>query len=189
MSITHIQQPPLPPYTVSSPLQSQIQTLYNKDQAARQQMGPCGCLGTCEVHFKMLTQMHQEHFPQIKMIIDQYGWPGKSLVGEEGSRMIWVLVQHCDRELEFQKTCLSLLKIAVAKQEASKEHLAYLVDRILKNQGLPQLYGTQFHLQDKEIIVYAIKDEANLDNRRQEMGLIPFSDYIEGFKKFLSAEK
>ncbi|MBS1533036.1 MAG: hypothetical protein JSU01_22235 [Bacteroidetes bacterium] len=39
---------------------------------------------------------------EAKSIIHQYGFPGYSLVGKEGSNRFWAIVQHCDEEPDFQ---------------------------------------------------------------------------------------
>lgn len=115
---------------------------------------------------------------RIKEVINQYGWPGKLLVGEDGSDGVWLLVQHADHDVEFQKRALELLKDAVVKREVRKIHEAYLTDRVLVNSGKPQIFGTQFYKNKKEKYVpRLIEDETHLDDRRKEFGLEPFSGY------------
>jgi len=46
------------------------------------------------------------HTRRMQEIIREHGWPGKSLVGEEAEFAAWLLVQHADRVLDFQKQCL-----------------------------------------------------------------------------------
>jgi hypothetical protein len=150
------------------PLFTEIQELYNNDQEG-----------------KILT----DHFARIKKIIEQYRWPGISLVGKEGSQMMWVLVQHCDNDLEFQTLCLKLLRIAVANNDASKENLAFLTDRVHLQHGHRQIFGTQFYHQNNNSHPFPIEDEANLDQRRRDMGLMPFSEYVAGFKQLFPLEK
>lgn len=66
----------------------------------------------------MVEKINQEHLPRLKAIVEQFGWPGFRTVGAEGADKMWLLVQHCDQEIEFQKTCLQLLKDSVAKGDA-----------------------------------------------------------------------
>jgi len=47
---------------------------------------------------------------EMKKIVKKYGWPDIDLVGEEGSNGAWLLVQHADLDVEFQKKCLKLIK-------------------------------------------------------------------------------
>ena len=42
-----------------------------------------------------------------------HGWPGRSLVGEQGAMDAWLLAQHADRQPGFQRRALSLLAMAV----------------------------------------------------------------------------
>jgi hypothetical protein len=46
---------------------------------------------------------------KMKKIIKQYGWPTISMVGEKASKNAWLLVQHADHDVEFQKKCLKLM--------------------------------------------------------------------------------
>ena len=63
------------------------------------------------------------------------------------------------------------------EDEVSKANLAYLIDRVLVNEGKKQLYGTQFWFMNGKMEPRPIEDEANIDKRREEMGLGSFADY------------
>ena len=77
-------------------------------------------------------------------MIDQHGWPLRSRVGEQAATAAWLLAQHADGQLDFQRRCLQLLTEAVDEGEADPANLAYLTDRVLCADGQPQRYGTQF---------------------------------------------
>jgi len=47
---------------------------------------------------------------RMKEIVAKHGWPGKRLIGEDGANAAWLLVQHADANLVFQKQCLALMK-------------------------------------------------------------------------------
>ena len=57
-------------------------------------------------------------------VIEAHGWPGRSLVGEDGAAAIWLLIQHADTDVELQERSLALLEQAVADGEASPRNLA-----------------------------------------------------------------
>ncbi len=115
---------------------------------------------------------------ELKKIIAQFGWPRLSLVGKRGAVAAWLIVQHADLDPTFQRRCLTRLERAVKEKEASPEHLAYLSDRVLLNEGKKQLYGTQFHkLKNGRMVPRPIKDRARLETRRKRMGLESFTDY------------
>lgn len=108
---------------------------------------------------------------RMKDIIDEIGWPSISKVGKAGSSNAWLLVQHADHDLDFQKKCLELMKLE-AEGEVSKRDIAYLEDRILTGQGMPQSYGTQFYTNsDGQLVPLPIQDPDNVDKRRAVMGL------------------
>ena len=91
-----------------------------------------------------LAKLDKKNTLRVKQIINEFGWPGISLVGKRGEHSAWLLVQHATHNLVFQKKCLDILKKAVEKGEADIEHVAYLTDRILVQEGKKQIYGTQF---------------------------------------------
>lgn len=168
-------------------LSDELKAMYEKDQKACFAIIESGDLGS-EESAKMVEAINQENLLRLKGIIERFGWPGFKLVGEEGADKMWLLVQHSDRDLEFQKTCLELLKAAVAKNDAPKRHLAYLTDRVLFNQGLPQLYGTQIQIVNGQAIAWTIENEDQLDKCRADMGLEPFNEYLSFFKKVYHLE-
>lgn len=115
---------------------------------------------------------------RMKEIIGRHGWPGKALVGEEASNGAWLLVQHADHDLAFQKQALELLKDAVRKGEAEKQDEAYLIDRVKVNSGEPQVFGTQFDKDTEGGFGHLpIEDKGHLEERRAAYGLGPFAEY------------
>jgi hypothetical protein len=130
-----------------------------------------------EAATKKLEEIDKRNTAWLKEVVDRHGWPGKALVGSDGAQRAWLLVQHADRDRDFQKRCLPLLAEAVKKGDASPEHLAYLTDRVRVADKEKQVYGTQFHEVDGKMEPYPIEDEANVDKRRKEVGLQPLAEY------------
>lgn len=83
------------------------------------------------------------HQKGIAEIFQKYGYPGYDLVGKEGSRNFWLMVQHSDHNPEFQEEILEKMKIEVDKGNADPRHYGLLTDRVNLNKGEPQIYGTQ----------------------------------------------
>lgn len=119
----------------------------------------------------------------LKAVIDEVGWPGRRLVGEDGAHAAWLLAQHSDHDPEFQRRCLGLLEDAVARKDAAGDCYAYLLDRVRVNDGRPQLYGTQFRRTDVGVEALPIEDPEHVDERRAALGMMSLAEYAEGFKK------
>jgi hypothetical protein len=105
------------------------------------------------------------------------GWPGRTLVGDDGAQAAWLLAQHADRAPALQRGFLEALRGAVGQSEASPAHLAYLEDRMAVHDGQPQLYGTQFTVTNGAFGPYPIEDPQRLEQRRAAAGLEPFAVY------------
>lgn len=113
----------------------------------------------------------------IKQVLNTNGYPSISSVGENASEAVFLLCQHADKDLKFQKTVLEMMKKLNSTSDVDKAHLAYLTDRVMVAEKGQQLYGTQFMNGNK---LYPIVDSANVDKRRAEMGLGTIADYQKG---------
>jgi hypothetical protein len=125
-----------------------------------------------------LAAVDQKNRTRLKEVVDKHGWPGKSLAGKDGAHAAWLLVQHADADLAFQKRCLDLMK-AAPKGDVEAQDIAYLTDRVLVAQKKKQVYGTQLHRQGAKLTPQPIEDEANVDKRRAEVGLGPLAEYLK----------
>jgi Family of unknown function (DUF6624) len=125
-----------------------------------------------------MAAVDQKNRARLKEIVDKHGWPGKSLVGKDGAHVAWLLVQHADGELAFQKRCLELMK-AAPKRDVEPADIAYLTDRVLVAEKKKQVYGTQLQGQGGTFTPHPIEDAANVDKRRAEVGLTPLAEYLK----------
>jgi hypothetical protein len=126
---------------------------------------------------KKIRELDKQNTERVKAIVNQHGWPGKSLVGADGAHAAWLLVQHADQDRAFQKKCLQLMREAAKKDEMTKADVAYLEDRVLVGEGKKQRYGTQFKQDKGDWVPQPIEDPANVDKRRAEVGLPPLAEY------------
>jgi hypothetical protein len=120
---------------------------------------------------------------RMKRIVAERGWPGRSLVGEDGAQAAWLLVQHADHDPAFQRACLELLSHAVQAGEADARQQAYLTDRVLLAEGNQQRYGTQFMLVGGSWQPRPLTDPDHVDERRRQVGLEPLADYRQRFEQ------
>jgi hypothetical protein len=125
----------------------------------------------------------------MRGVLAQHSWPGRRLVGEEGSHGAWILLQHADRDTALQRTALRLLESAVQSGDASRGDLAYLTDRVRVAEGRPQVYGTQLQYDNRGCASPRPTEEpAQLDARRASAGLEPVAEYIRRTMTFLGRD-
>jgi len=111
-------------------------------------------------------------------IVQRYGWPARSLVGEDGIAAAWLLVQHADRDPAFQRECLDLMR-ASPDEETSPAHIAYLTDRVLLAEGDSQIYGTQMTVINGEYQPRNLRDPETVNQRREAAGLNTIGEYLQ----------
>jgi hypothetical protein len=157
---------------VNRELAAELRRRAEADQTARRHWLATGEVGD-------IPQIDACNTAWLKTVITESGWPGISLVGEQGAEDAWLLAQHADRDVSFQKEALKLLHGAVSVDDALPRHLAYLTDRVLVADGQPQLYGTQYtHEADgTNLRPQPIADPERLEERRAAMGLEPHAEY------------
>jgi hypothetical protein len=180
---------------VDEALRDELLRRVDEDQAARKELmewynkngpGPVAVGKDLPPAITRMRKVDRDNTRRMKAIVDKHGWPGKSLVGEDGAFSAWLLVQHADHDFAFQKRCLPLLREAVRKGEAAPHNLAYLTDRVLVGEGKKQLYGTQLRTVRGKVVPTPIEDEAHVDQRRKEAGLEPLAQYLEQSQKVLA---
>lgn len=115
---------------------------------------------------------------RLRAMVAEIGWPTRSKVGPAAEHVAWLLVQHADHDVAFQRHCLALME-RESGDEVCANHLAYLEDRIRVAEGRPQRYGTQLNMTDHGLDVKELEDPANVDERRQRVGLEPIAEYIK----------
>jgi len=123
---------------------------------------------------------------QLRGIVLQYGWPGNSLVGSNGSRAAFLILQHSDMDSTIQEEFLPIITQAAKNGECEWQYVAYLTDRILVfKKGEKQKYGTQLRFNEESQLwePFPIEDPDNVDERRKEIGLFPMEDYLKMYNK------
>lgn len=126
---------------------------------------------------RALIEVDSNNTAWMKSVVQHLGWPGVTLVGQDGQEAAFLLVQHADRDTAFQIECLQLLRRAFAAGETTGQHLALLTDRIEVAAGHAQIYGTQALIENNRVIFHPIQDSASVDQRRSELGMVPLSRY------------
>lgn len=126
-----------------------------------------------------VKEQNAHHCELLKEIIAFHGWPTLSEFGQEAGLHAWIIVQHADHDVAFQKKCLNHMKQLIAHNEVEKKWIAYLYDRIKINQKKPQRYGTQVDY--KTGLPKPLEDPLNVDKYRAQMGLKSLDEHLDFF--------
>ena len=165
----------------------QLIELYHKDEQTRAKLAKEGVL--CDRYPVEMERVHSGNAERLESIITEFGWPGETLVGEDGAWLVWIIAQHAISLPDFQRRCLELLSAAVAAEDAPAIHAAFLTDRIRFNERRPQVYGTVFDWDEYgQLSPWAIEDWAGVDQRRATVGLPALADAVEDARAQAAAE-
>jgi len=157
-------------------LRAELLEMERLDRAARADLVARGELHRAGYHPEM-EALHRRHNARLRAIIDAHGWPGSSLVGEDGCRAAGFIVQHAILDPGLQRRCVGILDEAVARGEAAPFMLALLTDRVHVEEGQPQVYGTQYSgAPDGRVEPSPIADPEGVDERRRAVGLGPLAE-------------
>lgn len=118
-----------------------------------------------------LIDIDEENTDRMREIVAEIGWPTYAKVGERASNAAWIIVQHADRQPDFQAYCLALVKEGYEAGQVNPSNYAYLYDRVKKSRGERQRYATQpiDHPLTDERSFGGIDDEANVQINRTKM--------------------
>ena len=108
----------------------------------------------------------------LNKIISDIGWPTQKKVGKDGEWLAWAIAQH-SHDIQFQKRCLTYLQTLTLENKISPIYFAELTDRIARNSKVPQVYGMAIISKNGIKAFYPIFDVANVDKRREKIGLPP----------------
>jgi len=106
----------------------------------------------------------------------------------------FVLIQHADSDPQFQVAMLPVIDKQSKKGNVDRKDYAYLYDRIQRNTGGKQLYGTQlsydktgnlFDSNNRIIFPADLADPQHVDERRKEIGLEPLEQYYDAVLQML----
>jgi hypothetical protein len=166
-------------------LEDTLNLIYTKDQTGRL------AIDSIEKHFgdgskqmdslwESISRDDSADLVRIREILARRSWPSPDEVGERASMAVFLVIQHADSLTH--ATCFPIMQAAVQRGAARPEDLALLQDRLLTEQGKPQIYGSQVKMDPKgKAAFFPIADETNVDKRRASVGLEPLESYARYF--------
>ena len=120
----------------------------------------------------------------VKNILDNYGYPGKSIVGEPTNLIALDVIEHNPIHID---QYIDLFKEAAAKGELPMTRVAALEDKYLMQQHKEQIYGTQAQITAANgFFIWPIKEPEGVNRRRADAG---FDRTIEEYAAELMGEK
>lgn len=122
-----------------------------------------------------------ENTRELKPILEYWGWITIGKFGAKADGDAWLLVQHADRDPEFQKRVLEKLAALYPSGKTSASNYAYLYDRVAVAEKRPQRYGTQMHEVEGRMEPFPLEDPENVDARRKTVGLGTLEEYKKRF--------
>jgi len=142
-----------------------------------------------KVHWAKINQSDSANLSEVKKILDERGWLGSKIVGEQGNHTFFLIIQLAD--LQTQLHYLPMMRKAVSEGNAMANSLAIFEDEVAMQQGNRQIYGTQLAKDDETEAYYVlpIQDPEHVDQRRSEIGLEPLAEYISKWGVVWDVEK
>lgn len=150
--------------------------MYDRDQKAR--YTALREIGIGKFHLKV-REIDHYNTQQAKNILKKFGWPSFDEIGKRASNALWLIVQHADDDLPFQKKSLSLLGKSAKRGEAHLKNLAYLTDRVRLSEGKKQVFGNQFTRFEGKLIPRPIVSLKGIDQKRRLYGLGTLAENIK----------
>lgn len=102
----------------------------------------------------------------LDKVIKEYGYPGRSLVGELSKDSAANIIINSNSIGEY----LDVVKEAAEKNELTYTKAATMEDMYLMSQNKAQIYGTQITFHNEEYIIWPIKDVESVNSYRKDAG-------------------
>jgi hypothetical protein len=125
---------------------------------------------------KLIPKVDSANLCAVEKIIDKYGYPGLSLVGEETNEAAFYVIQHSNKIA----TYLPLIKKAAEEKEIKYTLYAMMFDRALMYNNQEQIYGKQIKgytifntatkKEEYKKIVWPIKNASAVNELRKKVG-------------------
>jgi hypothetical protein len=128
-------------------------------------------------------RVDQANTAWLKADLKANGWPRISRAGEDADHAAWLLAQHADRDVPFQREVLAQLEALLPAKDTAPRSYAYLYDRVATAEKRPQRYATQGRCTDARVWEpLPIEDAPNIDKVRAGVGLESLAEYRARFK-------
>jgi len=161
---------------------AELATMVQADQAIRNRIDLLDQLSAPQQKLAgYMTLVDRTNTARLKTIVARCGWPAREKHGKQAEDDAWLLAQHADRDLAFQKRALALIEEAIlARGDSVDRNFAYLHDRVAVAEGRPQRYGTQLYSPSGKACSLEFRPldkREQVDARRAQLNLPPLESY------------
>jgi len=171
---------------LDKPLVAMLDTIFREDQNYRLQIDETEKKYGWESDemkalFNIIKEKDSINLIKVRKILDDRGWLGPDIIGNQGNLTLFLVIQHAD--IETQEKYLPMMREAIKKGNATAANLALLEDRVALRKGEKQIYGSQIGRDQEtgEYYVLPLIDPDNVDKRRKEVGLGTIQEYISNW--------
>lgn len=175
-------------------LVAQLDTIHQLDQSYRKQIDEIEekhgrDSDEMKAHWKLIQKTDSINLIKVSKILDERGWLGSDIIGDQGNSTLFLVIQHAD--LETQLKYLPMMREAVKSGNARASSLALLEDRVALRQGKRQIYGSQISRDPEtgEYFVSPLIEPEKVNERRAEVGLGTIEDYVSLWDMSWDVEK
>lgn len=132
--------------------------------------------------FMRADSVNRERF---RPLLKQWNWPGIEEVGYQGEGAAFLIAQHADSDLPFQKECLKRMEREFLKGNITISSYAMLIDRYLVNTNKKQIFGTQlvYNEQKGEFEPQPLQYPSEVEALRTLFRLGSLEDYLKLMKR------
>jgi hypothetical protein len=172
-------------------LAAELRERTGRDQAVREEIGALmaprdGKPRDEQAVQAVMRRMHGidvENTHRLAAIVADLGWIDRVRFPERASADAFLLVQHSGN-LRLMQAVLPLLEAEARAHAEVGQEFALLYDRTQLSLGKPQRYGSQLR-EDSQGVWHVVRlpDQQHVDERRRTVGLGPFEEYFELFRK------
>jgi hypothetical protein len=125
-----------------------------------------------------MTAIDCDNTAWLKAQLADIRWFDIPTYGGQADNAAWHLVQHADREPDFQRRMLKELE-ALPKGHTDAKRIGYLWDRVARADKRLQRYGTQGQCANGVWAPFDVEDPERLDERRKSLGMEPMAEHAK----------
>ena len=86
---------------MSAALRDELVAMAEEDQRVRAELA--AEVSLFDGYHPTMQAIHDKNAVRLTEIIEQHGWPGRGLVGEDGARAAWLILQHAIGHPDLQR--------------------------------------------------------------------------------------